>query len=214
MCCCRGDLVLTKIGNLFNLYFGNAAEMYPTEATRAELSVRLGLTDRQLQMWFCHRRLKDKKEATGMAAMKPRNPSSAGGRGLTQSPREDLMPIEPGSKHESGSGPGSESDSGSESGSSRFDNSDEVPMAPRYSVSPKTIMERRVIACVEAQLGEPLREDGPILGMDFDELPPGAFGAPIGMPTHYLYLFYPLMFSCLSTIKLSKLACVFTKKSN
>ena len=29
---------------------------------RADLSLQLGLSDRQLQMWFCHRRLKDKKE--------------------------------------------------------------------------------------------------------------------------------------------------------
>ncbi|CAM8958846.1 unnamed protein product [Rhodiola kirilowii] len=36
------------------------------------------------------------------------------------------------------------------------------------------------IAFVEAQLGEPLREDGPILGMEFDPLPPDAFGAPLG----------------------------------
>ena len=31
------------------------------------------------------------------------------------------------------------------------------------------------IAAVEAQLGEPLREDGPPLGLEFDPLPPGAF---------------------------------------
>ena len=31
-------------------------------AVRADLSLQLGLSDRQLQMWFCHRRLKDKKE--------------------------------------------------------------------------------------------------------------------------------------------------------
>jgi hypothetical protein len=36
---------------------------------------------------------------------------------------------------------------------------------------------------VEAQLGEPLREDGPILGMEFDPLPPDAFGTPIGHAT-------------------------------
>ena len=33
---------------------------------------------------------------------------------------------------------------------------------------------------MEAQLGGTLREDGPILGMEFDPLPPDAFGAPIG----------------------------------
>ncbi|XP_076884126.1 uncharacterized protein LOC143533151 [Bidens hawaiensis] len=41
-----------------------ASDMYPSEAVRAQLSESLGLTDRQLQMWFCHRRLKDKKEGT------------------------------------------------------------------------------------------------------------------------------------------------------
>ncbi|KAK6918035.1 Homeobox domain [Dillenia turbinata] len=39
-----------------------AVETYPSEALRGNLSVKLGLTDRQLQMWFCHRRLKDQKE--------------------------------------------------------------------------------------------------------------------------------------------------------
>ncbi|MCI30286.1 homeobox protein Hox-C4, partial [Trifolium medium] len=48
-----------------------------------------------------------------------------------------------------------------------------------YYESPQTIMELRAIACVEAQLGEPLREDGPILGIEFDPLPPDAFGAPL-----------------------------------
>ncbi|KAI3823950.1 hypothetical protein L1987_05396 [Smallanthus sonchifolius] len=40
-------------------------------------------------------------------------------------------------------------------------------------------MLRRIIDCVEVQLGEPLRQDGPDLGTEFDELPPGAFGTPI-----------------------------------
>jgi hypothetical protein len=40
--------------------------------------------------------------------------------------------------------------------------------------------ELRIITSVESQLGEPMREDGPVLGNDFDPLPPGAFGAPIG----------------------------------
>ena len=31
-------------------------------AVREDLSLQLGLFDRQLQMWFCHRRHKDKKE--------------------------------------------------------------------------------------------------------------------------------------------------------
>jgi hypothetical protein len=52
-----------------------------------------------------------------------------------------------------------------------------------YDSSPQSVMELRAIACVEAQLGEPLREDGPILGMEFDPLPPDAFGTPIGHAT-------------------------------
>ncbi|XP_062230411.1 uncharacterized protein LOC133928191 [Phragmites australis] len=36
-------------------------DLYPNETKRAELSVKLRLTDKQLQMWFCHRRLKDRK---------------------------------------------------------------------------------------------------------------------------------------------------------
>nr|DAD39554.1 TPA_asm: hypothetical protein HUJ06_013877 [Nelumbo nucifera] len=53
---------------------GRAAELNPpfleqqpssneSESLRAELSAKLGLTDRQLQMWFCQRRLKDRKVA-------------------------------------------------------------------------------------------------------------------------------------------------------
>ncbi|XP_021803548.1 homeobox-DDT domain protein RLT1-like, partial [Prunus avium] len=54
-----------------------------------------------------------------------------------------------------------------------------MPMRRRYYESPQSILELRAIACVEAQLGEPLREDGPVLGVEFDRLPPDAFGAPI-----------------------------------
>ncbi|XP_073158296.1 homeobox-DDT domain protein RLT1 [Henckelia pumila] len=161
-----------------------SVEMYPSEATRAELSEKLSLTDRQLQMWFCHRRLKDKKEAVGMGATKTPPSGSVGRKDLSESPKEDRMAAEPGSRHDSGSlsgsGSGSGSGSDSESSSSQFDNGDDKPLvATGYYEASRTNVERRVIACVEAQLGEPLREDGPILGIEFDELPPGAFGAPI-----------------------------------
>lgn len=46
---------------------------------------------------------------------------------------------------------------------------------------PQTMLEVQAVSFVESQLGERIREDGPILGMEFDPLPPGAFGAPIGM---------------------------------
>lgn len=161
-----------------------AVETYPSEAIRAELSEKLGLTDRQLQMWFCHRRLKD-KNTSGGTEKKPRTGGTGGKRNLPESPREDLVVAEAASDR----GSGSVSRSGSGSGSSRFDNGDDMP-APsiRSYESPRRAMERRVIACIEAQLGEPLRDDGPIIGVEFDELPPGAFGIPIGKLTYSMLL--------------------------
>ncbi|XP_058202089.1 homeobox-DDT domain protein RLT1 isoform X2 [Rhododendron vialii] len=146
-----------------------ALETYPSEEIRVDLSEKLGLTDRQLQMWFCHRRLKDRKD---MEKAKTDNFDST---------RDEFIASERGGNHGSRFGSGSGSASGSGSGSSHFECRDGVPMEGRYYGSPRSVMESRVIACVEAQLGEPLREDGPILGMEFDELPPGAFGAPIVM---------------------------------
>jgi hypothetical protein len=57
-----------------------------------------------------------------------------------------------------------------------------MPAMRRYyePAHQSTVVEARAVAFVEAQLGEPLREDGPILGMEFDPLPPDAFGASIG----------------------------------
>ncbi|KAI6703711.1 hypothetical protein NL676_012847 [Syzygium grande] len=142
-----------------------AMEMYPSEAIRAELSVKLGLTDRQLQMWFCHRRLKDKNNLSEKKSRK-----SAAVVGTKEGIEDGLMAAaEPGSDYGSGSG----------SGSSPYANGHDSAAGRRCYESPRTIMELRAIACVEAQLGEPLREDGPILGMEFDPLPPDAFGAPL-----------------------------------
>ncbi|KAL2588959.1 hypothetical protein AAZV13_13G202000 [Glycine max] len=142
-----------------------AVENYPSETMRVELSEKLGLSDRQLQMWFCHRRLKDKKE---LPSKKPRKAAA-----LPDSPVEEpKLGPEVGVEYGSGSG----------SGSSPFARSELRNVVPRgYYESPQTIMELRAIACVEAQLGEPLREDGPILGVEFDPLPPDAFGAPLAV---------------------------------
>ncbi|KAL1325259.1 hypothetical protein HN51_035339 [Arachis hypogaea] len=161
-------------------------EAYPSEAVRAELSAKLGLSDRQLQMWFCHRRLKDRKSAP--TAKKPRNdhppvaPDSVPeGEGLEQMAVADAM-----------------HDCGLASGLKPFGYSDPRRVVPNPSISftgrgaglptmennsyyePHQAIEvLRAITFVERQLGQPLREDGPILGMEFDSLPPGAFGAPI-----------------------------------
>ena len=145
-------------------------ETYPSEATRAVLSEKLGLSDRQLQMWFCHRRLKEKKETP---SKKPR-------KGAALPPESPIDELRAGPEPDYGSGSGSGSspymDSRKLGGSSSRGMMEDVPTVRRYHESQQSIMELRAIACVEAQLGEPLRDDGPMLGMEFDPLPPDAFG--------------------------------------
>lgn len=163
-------------------------ETYPSEALRAELSVELGLTDRQLQMWFCHRRLKDRKPSAEKRQKKGT---------VTPAAAE----FSSGIVHEKVVVSSSSADVANEprSGLSLFGNveqqqrvahkagtavprmSTDLPSMRRYYEPPLAISEQRAIKFVEAQLGEPLRDDGPILGMEFDPLPPGAFGAPIGI---------------------------------
>ncbi|XP_024031045.1 homeobox-DDT domain protein RLT1 isoform X2 [Morus notabilis] len=154
-----------------------ALEAYPSESIRAELSEKLGLSDRQLQMWFCHRRLKDKKD--GGPAKKPRKMVPA----LPESPIDELRagPPELGSDYGSGSGSGSSPFGPAELRNvvSRGLADDLPPMGRRYYEPRQSMLELRAIAIVEAQLGKPLREDGPVLGIEFDTLPPDAFGAPL-----------------------------------
>ncbi|GLT80920.1 hypothetical protein SLA2020_523310 [Shorea laevis] len=149
-----------------------AVETYPSEATRVELSERLGLSDRQLQMWFCHRRLKNKKET----------PAKRRRKAAVLPPESPVDNLRGGPEPDYGSGSGSGSSPYMESrklGASSQAMIDDVLVGRRHYEPQQSIMELRAIACVEAQLGEPLREDGPILGMEFDPLPPDAFGAPI-----------------------------------
>ncbi|CAA2960415.1 homeobox-DDT domain RLT2-like [Olea europaea subsp. europaea] len=169
-----------------------AMETYPSEELRAELSVKLGLSDRQLQMWFCHRRLKDRKAPAEKQQTKRASPAAVAGPSGRSSGEMAVNNTEVENEHGSGL--------------SLFGNSDLMPRPPqqqrvvhkvgtsvprittempamrRFYEPPLAISEQRAIAFVEAQLGEPLREDGPILGMEFDPLPPGAFGAPIVTP--------------------------------
>ncbi|KAI4322719.1 hypothetical protein L6164_022386 [Bauhinia variegata] len=163
-----------------------SVEPYPSESLRAELSAELGLSDRQLQMWFCHRRLKDRKAS---AQKKPRSDLTLGtvistpvGGSAEQTMMDDIT-----------------YEGASVSGLRPLCSLDSWQVVPRpgmafpriggglpamdYYESQQCIAELRAIAFVEAQLGEPIREDGPILGMEFDPLPPDAFGAPIGSAT-------------------------------
>ncbi|XP_057751041.1 homeobox-DDT domain protein RLT1-like isoform X2 [Arachis stenosperma] len=150
-----------------------ALETYPSEAMRAELSEKLALSDRQLQMWFCHRRLKDKKD------LPPKKPPKKAVEKVRE-PEPEPVPDSPVDDHRLGPELGDEDGSGSGSGSSPFTRSESRSVAPRgYYESQQAALELRAISCVEAQLGGPLREDGPILGIEFDALPPDAFGAPL-----------------------------------
>lgn len=170
--------------------------MYPSEAVRAQLSESLGLTDRQLQMWFCHRRLKDKKEGTLKTSggdrkelIKPVKHElimfdrggvgvGGGGGGGSDHGSRSRSYRESWARSRSRSKSGSESGSGSDSDSSEFN--EPLVHSRAYELTQERMMLRRIVECVEAQLGEPLRDDGPVLGTEFDELPPGAFGTPIG----------------------------------
>ncbi|XP_042409770.1 homeobox-DDT domain protein RLT2-like isoform X1 [Zingiber officinale] len=185
-----------------------AVDTYPTETVRVELSGKTGLSDRQLQMWFCHRRLKDRKfppmkrqrreeeplPSTPLPSVFPsqndRLSSKSGGVGLSSSPFSGGLGI---------------------NGDSRRPVSRVAPVVPRIGadmsaigrhyydlgfpqsapVQP-TVAEMRILASVESQLGEPLRQDGPVLGVEFDPLPPGAFGAPIAeMPVQQKQPMHP-----------------------
>ncbi|XP_017971057.1 PREDICTED: homeobox-DDT domain protein RLT2 isoform X2 [Theobroma cacao] len=153
-----------------------AMEMYPSEATRAELSVQLGLSDRQLQMWFCHRRLKDRKAPP----VKRRRKDSSLPAQVVGVAGEEMGGGEAVNEHGSDVsslfGPGL-----------HLRRAVPIPgmAVPRYYEMTHSMaeLELRAITFVELQLGEPIRDDGPMLGMEFDPLPPGAFGAPIGAST-------------------------------
>lgn len=178
-----------------------AEEKYPSEAVRAELSVQLGLSDRQLKMWFNHRRLKDRKckedEDPATTVKRPQQKENA--PASIDFPASELM--------DSSAMTGKLcSDEGYKGGNKirlydeaasrckkpaekRAKDSDSAPRKrSRHAASkfadPSKAAEARAIFNVEAQLGEPVREDGPVLGVEFDPLPPGAFGSLIAPLQH------------------------------
>lgn len=62
---------------------------YPTESMKADLAEKLGLTEKQISGWFCHRRLKDKRITNGELNPPGRQEFSSGviqdrGSGLKQ----------------------------------------------------------------------------------------------------------------------------------
>lgn len=187
-----------SIEHFRGFWFG-AAEQYPSEAMRLELSAKIGLSDRQLQMWFCHRRLKDRKppskrqrreEEAALAPVMPPPPVLPTAAMAIPLASSDLMVGAPGLYDEPLHRAHSRRGAGRSSAVPRISMPDigrryyeppPIMIAPPIPSAQLTQSELRAIHSVESQLGEPLREDGPVLGTNFDPPPPGAFGAPIGM---------------------------------
>lgn len=171
-----------------------AEEKYPSEAVRARLSIQLGLSNRQLKMWFCHRRLKERKskgedEEHGSSDKSPQQfneaPSYRHSVALNSPARRSEYALH---KEEqlSGSSYHSQDDFAwkfrkrvesfeeRDFESSRRKRSRQIISNGADSLR---VAELQAIASVEAQLGEPLRWDSPCLGVEFDPLPSGAFSS-------------------------------------
>ncbi|CAL9169362.1 homeobox-DDT domain protein RLT2-like isoform X1 [Musa acuminata AAA Group] len=172
-------------------------EAYPSEALRAELSVKTGLSDRQLQMWFCHRRLKDRKVQSARKRRREADSLPPTPPPPVLPPQNDMLSSESGGLGLSSSPYGSSGESrravtrtaaavsriGTEMSAVGRRYYDALLPPPPTHLAHLAVMECQILASVEAQLGEPLRPDGPVLGVEFDPLPPGAFGVPIETPT-------------------------------
>ncbi|XP_050238636.1 uncharacterized protein LOC126688102 [Mercurialis annua] len=75
-----------QINALENFY---NEQTYPTEEMKSELAEQIGLTEKQISSWFCHRRLKDKKVTKDEVNANGRHDRSSGiiqdrGSGLRQ----------------------------------------------------------------------------------------------------------------------------------
>lgn len=205
-----------------------AENKYPSEEVRAKLSAQLGLSEKQMQIWFTHRRHKDRKDGVedvkltfyamrhkgGEAHLDFMEELNSGKRmGGSFNGREDMVPsngFQPQSFH------GGEISNGhyivdkrmerTERTDSESDNSElgeaedlvgngylppmkrgsmvnrkdrgvykrPLPVPPRGKPGAHEL-ENAAIAAVEAQLGGAIRVDGPLLGMEFDSLPPDAW---------------------------------------
>ncbi|EFJ11318.1 hypothetical protein SELMODRAFT_447089 [Selaginella moellendorffii] len=191
-----------------------AEDKYPSEVVRAELSTKLSLTDRQLQMWFCHRRLKDRKGDEGGAA--PGAPAAtsskkqkrkkdkeaatgAAGAALLLLPPPPPLPPNPSPASMLGAAvdlpdakvaavaapAGGEEVAKATTMTTKKEGGGKKRSAAAMAAE-ELKREREVITLVEQQLGEPIREDGPVLGREFDPLPPGPFDTPIDSSTFSL----------------------------
>ncbi|CAI9774519.1 unnamed protein product [Fraxinus pennsylvanica] len=163
---------------------------YPTESMKSQLAESLGLSEKQISGWFCHRRLKDKRLLNG-------EPSAIG--------RQDRSS---GIIQDGGSGFKQDSLGSTKLGEDRIFDTKEVEserlagqefsaadlsskyLTPKFPVDTKDVKvrsgpsgylkvighaENAAIIAVKKQLGSHYRVDGPPLCIEFDPLPPGAF---------------------------------------
>ncbi|CAK8538674.1 unnamed protein product [Lathyrus sativus] len=197
---------------------------YPTEELKLVIAEELGLTEKQVSGWFCHRRLKDKRLSKDDGAANGRQDRSSGviqdrGSGLGQG--QDSCGS---SKHGDYRNHFSENVSGMDDTSSESSSYLQERLYPqgqgpyesepsRYLASGKSLpplkpkgamnmgykpsgylkvkgeIEHAAITAVKKQLGRNYLEDGPLLGIEFDPLPPGAFECQTQDPVHEPYRF-------------------------
>lgn len=211
---------------------------------KSELAEELGLTEKQVSGWFCHRRLKDKRLLKDEAAANGRQDRSSGviqdrGSGLGQdscgsSKHGDYRYLDPkeveshglynndisvadmtyGRRNHYSENVSGMDDTSSESSSFLQEQlfrqgQDPYEMEPSGHLTPsralpplnpkgainmgykpsgylkvKGEIEHAAITAVKKQLGRHYLEDGPLLGVEFDPLPPGAFEFQTEDPVH------------------------------
>ncbi|XVF19410.1 hypothetical protein REPUB_Repub11eG0108000 [Reevesia pubescens] len=215
---------------------------FPSDEMKAQLAVQIGLTEKQISSWFCHRRLKDKRRDECYA--NGRQDHSSGviqdrGSGLKQDscgsikqggyrnidPREvesrriygqELPAADLTYERRSHQNPydaqmdGTSSKSSSSLHDQLFSESRDpydmqisakltqngaIPQInprsarsmgykPSGYLKVKGESENPAITAVKRQLGRHYKEDGPVLGIEFDRLPPGAFEFPSSHPVN------------------------------
>ncbi|KAH1211588.1 Homeobox-DDT domain protein RLT1 [Glycine soja] len=220
---------------------------YPTEEMKLVLAEELGLTEKQISGWFCHRRLKDKRLMKDEAVANGRQDRSSGviqdrGSGLGQdscgsSKHADHRYLDPkeveshglynhelsvadmthGCRNRYPENVSGVDDTSSESSSflqerlfsqglDPYDMEPSRHLTPNGALPPlnpkgavnmghkpsgylkvKGEIEHAAITAVKKQLGRHYLEDGPLLGIEFDLLPPGAFECQTADPANEPY---------------------------
>ncbi|XP_039014890.1 uncharacterized protein LOC120145049 [Hibiscus syriacus] len=218
-------------------------DRFPSDEMKEKLAVQIGLTQKQIASWFCHRRLKDKRRDDSYA-----NGQHDHSSGVIQDHVSGLRQDSSGSikqgdyryidprvvesrrifgqwfpvtdltyEHRCHQNPYDVQmeDTSSESGLSLHDqlfsetgnpydmchsakltkngaivhtnpSSKSMGYKPSGYLKVKGVSENHVIIAVKRQLGRHYREDGPVLSIQFDPLPPGAFEFPSSHPLNEL----------------------------